>query len=95
MKSFIVSFDGKRLVGVKMLVSSIGYFEHSKTIIPDNVIKNQNTKINLSEGFGHYNQYNKLQKCDSGFMKAFVDSFKSLLEKSKSDETSKYLSLIA
>lgn len=78
-----------------MLVSSIGYFEHKKTIIPDNVIQNQSTKINLAEGFGHYDQYNKLQKSDSGFIKTFVDSFKSLLEKSKSDETSKYLSLIA
>lgn len=78
-----------------MLVSSIGYFEHKKTIIPDNVIKNQSTKINLAEGFGHYDQYNKLQKSDSGFIKTFIDSFKSLLEKSKSDETSKYLSLIA
>ena len=78
-----------------MLVSSIGYFEHKKTIIPDNVIQNQSTKINLAEGFGHYDQYNKLQKSDSGFIKTFVDSFKSLLEKSKSDETSEYLSLIA
>lgn len=78
-----------------MLVSSIGYFEHKKTVIPDNVIRNQGTKISLAEGFGHYDQYNKSQKSDSSFIKTFVDSFKSLLEKNKSDETSKYLSLIA
>ncbi len=78
-----------------MLVSSIGYFEHKKTIIPDNVVKNQNTKVNLSEGFGHFNQSNKLQNSDSGFMKTFIDSFKSLIDKSRADESSKYLSLIA
>ena len=66
-----------------------------KTIIPDNVIKNQNTKVNLSEGFGHFNQSNKLQNSDSGFMETFIDSFKSLIDKSRADESSKYLSLIA
>ena len=78
-----------------ILLSYLVYFDNKKNIIPDNVIQNQSTKINLAEGFGHYDQYNKLQKSDSGFIKTFVDSFKSLLEKSKSDETSKYLSLIA
>ena len=78
-----------------MLVSSIGYFEHKKTIVPDNVVKNQSTKINLSEGFGHFNQNNKSLNCDTKKIKTFVDSFKSLINKNKSDESSKYLSLIA
>lgn len=78
-----------------MLVSSIGYFEHKKTIVPDNVIKNQSTKVNLSEGFGHFNQANNFQRSEAGFVKTFIDSFISLVNKNKSDESSKYLSLIA
>ena len=76
-----------------MLVSSIGYFAVNKTIVPDNVIKNQTNKVSLNEGFGYSNDKNK-QTNDTSFIKNFIESFKSLFMK-KSDESSKYLELIA
>lgn len=76
-----------------MLVSSIGYFTVNKTVVPDNVIKNQTSKIALNEGFGYSNEKTN-QNDDSSFVKTFLDSFKSLFMK-KSDESSKYLELIA
>ena len=76
-----------------MLVSSIGYFTVNKTIVPNNVIKDKSAnKAILNEGFGYSND--KKQNNDSSFVKAFVDSFKSLFMK-KSDESAKYLELIA
>ena len=76
-----------------MLVSSIGYFVVNKTIVPNNVIKDKSVnKASLNEGFGYSND--KKQSNDTSFVKTFVESFKSLFMK-KSDESSKYLSLIA
>lgn len=76
-----------------MLVSSIGYFTVQKTVVPDNVVKNQTNKTSLNEGFGYSND--KVQNTtNSNFLSSFIESFKSLFVK-KSDETSKYLSLIA
>lgn len=80
--------------GYIMLVSSIGYFTVNKTIVPSNVIKDKSmNKASLNEGFGYSNDKSK-QNNDSSFMKTFLDSFKSLFMK-KTDESSKYLSLIA
>ena len=76
-----------------MLVSSIGYFTVSKTVVPNNIVKNQTNKVSLSEGFGYSND--KIQNSNgSSLVKNFVDSFKSMFVK-KSDESTKYLSLIA
>ena len=76
-----------------MLVSSIGYFSVNKTIVPSNVLKEKSVnKASLNEGFGYSND--KKQSNDTSFMKNFVESFKSLFMK-KSDESSKYLELIA
>ena len=75
-----------------MLVSSIGYFTVTKTVVPDNIIKNQTNKVTLNEGFGFSND--KKLNNDTSFVKTFLDSFKSLFMK-KSDESSKYLNLIA
>ena len=77
-----------------MLVSSIGYFTVNKTIVPSNVIKDKSVnKASLNEGFGYSNDKVK-QNNDTGFVKSCLESFKSLFMK-KSDESSKYLSLIA
>lgn len=76
-----------------MLVSSIGYFNIQKTVVHNNVIKDKSAnKSSLNEGFGYSND--KIQSNDTSFVKSFVDSFKSLFMK-KSDESSKYLELIA
>lgn len=77
-----------------MLVSSIGYFTINKTIVPSNVIKEKSAnKATLNEGFGYSNDKNN-QNNDTSFMKNIVNTFKSLFMK-KSDESSKYLELIA
>lgn len=76
-----------------MLVSSIGYFNIQKTVVHNNVIKDKSAnKSSLNEGFGYSND--KKQSNDTSFVKSFIDSFKSLFMK-KSDESSKYLELIA
>lgn len=76
-----------------MLVSSIGYFNIQKTVVHNNVIKDKSAnKSSLNEGFGYSND--KKQSNDTSFVKSFLDSFKSLFMK-KSDESSKYLELIA
>lgn len=76
-----------------MLVSSIGYFNVNKTIVPNSVIKDKSVnKASLNEGFGYSND--KKQSNDTSFVKSFLESFKSLFMK-KSDESSKYLELIA
>ena len=76
-----------------MLVSSIGYFNVNKTIVPNSVIKDKSVnKASLNEGFGYSNE--KKQSNDTSFVKSFLESFKSLFMK-KSDESSKYLELIA
>lgn len=88
-------FLGIILVGVEMLVSSIGYFDVSKPYCADNATKNQTPKINLTEGFGHFNEKKQTQNNDSNLLVSFVNSFKSLFNKEKSQDSSKYLSLIA
>lgn len=76
-----------------MLVSSIAYFNVNKTIVPNSVIKDKSVnKASLNEGFGYSND--KKQSNDTSFVKSFLESFKSLFMK-KSDESSKYLELIA
>lgn len=76
-----------------MLVSSIGYFNVNKTLVHNSVIKDKSVnKASLNEGFGYSND--KKQSNDTSFVKSFLESFKSLFMK-KSDESSKYLSLIA
>jgi hypothetical protein len=76
-----------------MLVSSIGYFNVQKTVVHNSVIKDKTAnKSSLNEGFGYSTA--KKQNNDTSFMKTFIDSFKSLFMK-KSDESSKYLELIA
>lgn len=81
-----------------MLVSAIGYF-NSASVAPavnaDNSVKNQPTKVNLTEGFGHYNDNNYSNDNNSGLFANILNSFKSFISGGKSNESSKYLSLIA
>lgn len=86
---------GIRLVGVKMLVSSIGYFDVAKVSSTENSIKNQVSKTNLTEGFGHFNEKQNNSKNDFNLLKSFIKSFKSLFSKEKSQDSSKCLSLVA
>ncbi|MBQ8459395.1 hypothetical protein IJ541_04760 [bacterium] len=77
-----------------MLVSSIGYFKPVSTVYSDNVVNSQlsNNKNILSEGFGHFNQ-SSISK-NKTFMDSFLDICKSIFSNDKSDNSSKYLSLI-
>ncbi len=80
-----------------MLVSSIGYLNAVKNVYNDDMIKNQNVKSSsLSEGFGHFNQKIDYNSNDnSSFLVKVVDNFKSLFSNNATDESSKFLSLIA
>ncbi len=78
-----------------MLVSSIGYFDTKKNVVPaDNTIKKQPAVKNMSEGFGQYNQKDAALPAP-GFMKTIITSIKSLLSKNKAPDSSKINSLIA
>ena len=77
-----------------MLVSSIGYFDVSKISCAENSVKNQQNKTNLTEGFGHFKE-KKTNNNDLNFITSFINSFKSLFFKEKSQDSSRYLSLIA
>lgn len=77
-----------------MLVSSIGYFSVNKTVGSNNVGKDRAVdSVSLGEGFG-YSKSPLKQNKNSGFLKNFIASFKSLFTK-RNDESSKYLSLVA
>lgn len=75
-----------------MLVSSIGYFDVSKVSYAENSV----SKTNLTEGFGHFKE-KKTNSCrnDLKLFSDFINSFKSFFLKENSQESSKYLSLIA
>ncbi len=77
-----------------MLVSSIGYFDATKTSNMNSSVKNQTAKANLTEVFGHVSVDSKVSNNDSGFLKNLVSSFRSLFSKNESRESSKYLSLV-
>lgn len=79
-----------------MLVSSIGYLNTVKSPYNDYVVTNQNVKGNsLSEGFGHYDNKPASEVYQRSFLISVMDSFKMLFSNKKSDESSKYLSLVA
>lgn len=88
-------FLGIILVGVEMLVSSIGYFDVLKLSSSESSVKNQSSKTNLTEGFGHFKEKEQSRNNDSNLLVSFLNSFKSLFNKEKSQDSSKYLSLIA
>lgn len=77
-----------------MLVSSIGYFVVNKTVVPDNIVTNQANKVNLNEGFGHFDEFNRKVDNKSNVLSKCLESVKSMFSMNKTDETSKYLSLI-
>jgi hypothetical protein len=77
-----------------MLVSSIGYFKPLTNMVNrDYVVNNQSSKVNLNEGFGHIN--NVAAQGDETMFTRFLDSCKVLFSNNKSDESRKYLSMIA
>lgn len=82
-----------------MLVSSIGYFNNASMSYVSNMdsnVKNQASKVNLTEGFGHYNDKDcSVNKNNAGMVSRVLNSVKSFFVNSKSNESSKYLSLIA
>lgn len=80
-----------------MLVSSIGYFDAKlNNNYADNSMKNQQTaKTNLSEGFGQYGKKTVQHVETPGFIKTVVQTVKSMFNKNKMEDNSKYLSLIA
>lgn len=78
-----------------MLVSSIGYFDVLKVSCAESTTKNQTQKNNLTEGFGHFREKEQNNSNDSNLFVSLINSFKSLFNKEKSQDSSKYLSLIA
>ena len=76
-----------------MLVSSIGYFDTSKSVKNENAVKIQSSSYKV-HGFGHVPQKDiKIKNND--YVKGMIDACKSLFGINKADESSKYLSLIA
>ncbi len=79
-----------------MLVSSIGYVNTNKVSHSEPVVNNnQSAKTSLAEGFGHFNENDSVPNNDTNFFKAVYNSLKSLFVKDSSNDSSKYLSLIA
>lgn len=92
-------FQDKFSRGKMMLVSAIGYFNNANVVPVVNVdgnSKNQASKVNLTEGFGHFNDNDLfVNKKRSGLFENILNSFKSFISGGRADESSKYLSLIA
>lgn len=81
-----------------MLVSAIGYLNSSsKSLYGVESNKNQSSKSQLSEGFGHFTEYVNSASYDNNnqnILSNIACSIQTLFTP-KADETKKYLSLIA